>query len=91
MRKRFEQIDKRFEQVDKRFDQMMTFIWIIAGIFTAITASTIGFAVWDRRTMMRFLKKSPEISDYIDYKTITRIRNALKNQENLCNPLLKSV
>lgn len=51
--KRFEQIDKRFEQVDKRFEQMMTFLWMIIGIFTAITASTIGFALWDRRSMIR--------------------------------------
>jgi hypothetical protein len=40
-------------------------------------------------TFPRFLK-SPEISDYIDYETITQIRNALKNQGNLCNHLLKS-
>jgi hypothetical protein len=51
--KRFEQIDKRFEQIDKRFDDMFTFLWILAGIFTTLTGSTIGFAIWDRRTMIR--------------------------------------
>jgi hypothetical protein len=56
--KRFEQIDKRFEQVGKQIDQLFNFLWIFAVIFTSITASTIGFAVWDRRSMMRFLKKS---------------------------------
>ncbi|MEJ5299621.1 MAG: hypothetical protein WHS38_01380 [Thermodesulforhabdaceae bacterium] len=64
MNKRFEQVDKRFEQVDKRFeelrqdtnkrfDQMMTFLWILAGIFTALVAAVIGFAYWDRRTIIR--------------------------------------
>ena len=53
MNKRFEQVDKRFEQIDKRFEQMMSFTWILATIFSAIVAVTIGFAVWDRRTMIR--------------------------------------
>jgi len=55
--KRFEQVDKRFEQVDKRFDQMMTFLWILAGIFTALVAAVIGFAYWDRRTIIRRAKE----------------------------------
>jgi len=66
--KRFEQVDKRFEelredmnkrfeQVDKRFDQMMTFLWILAGIFTALVVAVIGFAYWDRRTIIRRAKE----------------------------------
>jgi len=51
--KRFESVDKRFEDFNKRLDQVNTFIgWMIA-LFAAITASTIGFAIWDRRTMIR--------------------------------------
>ena len=62
--KRFEQIDKRFEQIDKRFDQMMTFLWMIVGIFTATTVSTIGFAIWDRRSMIRpFESKVKELEE----------------------------
>ncbi|GAB6163373.1 hypothetical protein JCM12298_25330 [Desulfothermus naphthae] len=51
--KRFEQVDKRFEQVDKRFEEMMTFLWMLVGIFTTLTAVVIGFAYWDRRTIIR--------------------------------------
>jgi len=58
--KRFEQIDKRFEQVDRRFEdinerfrEMLNFMWILAGIFTTLTAVVIGFAYWDRRTIIR--------------------------------------
>lgn len=28
-------------------------VWIITGVFTAITVATIGFAVWDRRTAIK--------------------------------------
>ncbi len=53
MNKRFEQIDKRFEQVDKRFTQMMNFLWMLVAIFTTLTGVVIGFAYWDRRTIIR--------------------------------------
>ena len=80
--KRFEQVDKRFEQVDKRFDQMFNFIWILATIFTAITAATIGFAVWDRRTMVRpFETKVKQIEERIegvDKDTVNTIVRVLK-------------
>ena len=48
-----EQVDKRFEQVDKRFEQMMSFLWILVAIFTTLTGIVIGFAYWDRRTIIR--------------------------------------
>jgi len=53
MNKRFEQVDKRFEQVDKRFEEMINFLWMLVGIFTTLTAVVIGFAYWDRRTIIR--------------------------------------
>ena len=55
--KRFEQIDKRFEQVDKRFEQMMNTLQLIAGIFTVLTLGVIGFAFWDRRTIIHKAKQ----------------------------------
>ena len=57
MNKRFEQIDKRFEQVDKRFEQMMNTLQLIAGIFTVLTLGVIGFAFWDRRTIIHKAKQ----------------------------------
>uniref|UniRef100_A0A832EKI9 Uncharacterized protein n=1 Tax=Desulfacinum infernum TaxID=35837 RepID=A0A832EKI9_9BACT len=55
--KRFEQIDKRFEQVDKRFEQLIQFLYILAGIFTTLVVANIGFAYWDRRTIISQAKK----------------------------------
>jgi len=55
--KRFEQIDKRFEQVDKRFEQMMDFLKILSAIFTSLVIAVIGFAYWDRRTIIKKAKE----------------------------------
>ncbi|UCH97224.1 MAG: hypothetical protein JSV88_10340 [Candidatus Aminicenantes bacterium] len=59
--KRFEELrtdtNKRFEALrtdtNKRFEQLISFIYILAGIFGAMTVITIGFALWDRKTMIR--------------------------------------
>jgi len=55
--KRFEQVDRRFQEtradMNARFEQLYTFLWIITGIFTALVAVVIGFALWDRRTTIR--------------------------------------
>ncbi len=53
LNKRIEDTNKRIEDVNKRIDDLMNFLWMLAGIFSAITAVTIGFALWDRRTMIR--------------------------------------
>ncbi len=65
--KRFEQVDKRFEQVNQRFEQSNTFMgWMIA-LFGGMFATTIIFALWDRRTMIRpFESKVKEIEVQID-------------------------
>jgi len=68
--KRFEQIDKRFDQVDKRFGDMFNFFYILAGIFTSLIAIVIGFAYWDRRTMLREAKK--EAIDFIEKEGLLR-------------------
>ena len=59
--KRFEsmqnQMDKRFEQVDKRFDQLISFLWMIVSIFTTLVVAILGFAIWDRRTIISRAKE----------------------------------
>ena len=83
--KRFEQIDKRFEELradmnkrfedmNKRFDEMMSFLKMIVGIFTALVVALIGFAYWDRRTIIRkardetieFLEREGKLRKLID-------------------------
>jgi hypothetical protein len=65
--KRFEQVDKRFEQVNQRMEQTDTYMgWMIA-LFGGMFATTIIFALWDRRTMIRpFESKVKEIEGQID-------------------------
>ncbi|GAB6066388.1 hypothetical protein JCM9492_14810 [Aquifex pyrophilus] len=64
MNKRFEQVDKRFEQIDKRFEQINNelnrLVNIMVGIFAgqiALVVAVIGFAWWDRRTIIRKAKE----------------------------------
>ncbi len=94
--KRFEQVDKRFEQVDKRFEELrndmnIRFGWLIA-LFTAMTVSTIAFALWDRRTMIRpFESQVKEIykamEELQDEKTANKILNALRELAKTDNHL----
>ncbi|MDY6934729.1 MAG: hypothetical protein SVZ03_11000 [Spirochaetota bacterium] len=93
--KRFEELrmdtNKRFEQVDKRFEQTFTFLWILAGIFTTLTISVIGFAYWDRRTIIR--KAKEETIEEIDGDNLKKIlpilREMAKNNTNIKKILSK--
>ena len=49
----FEQMDQRFEGIEQRLDRMVGLFLGTVGAFAAIVASTIGFAIWDRRTTLR--------------------------------------
>ena len=72
---KMEQIDKRFEQIDKRFGEIMTFMWMLVVIFSSITAATIGFAIWDRRTMIRpFEDRIKKIEEEKIDKTLSVLR-----------------
>ena len=81
--KRFEDINKRFEDINKRFDQLYTFLWIVTGIFTSFTLGVIGFALWDRRTIIR--KAREEALDQI----IAVLRDLAREDERVANILRK--
>jgi len=93
--KRFEQIDKRFEQVDKRFeqfgkqiDQLFNFLWIFAVIFASITVTTIGFAIWDRRSMIRpFETRVKELEEGKIEKVILSLRTLAETDAKLAEVL----
>jgi len=76
MNKRFQEMredtNRRFEQVDKRIEQLITFLWILAGIFTALVVAVIAFAYWDRRTIIRRAKEEAirEMEEAGRWKTI---------------------
>ena len=88
--KRFEQVDKRFEELrqdmNKRFEQLHTFLWILAGIFTTLTVSIIGFAYWDRRTVIR--KAREETIEHLERegllkKLLQALREKAKTDKDL--------
>ncbi len=87
---RLYEIDKRFEQIDKRFDDMFTFLWILAGIFTALTGSTIGFAIWDRRSMIRpFESRIRELEEGKIDRLISSLRDIAQIDKNVADILRK--
>ncbi|AAC07710.1 hypothetical protein [Aquifex aeolicus] len=89
MNKRFEQVDKRFEQVDKRFEQINNelnrLIQIMVGIFAgqiALVAAVIGFAWWDRRTIIRKSKEETfeEMEKELRPEKFKKLLNALREK-----------
>ena len=87
--KRFEDMNKRFEDINKRFDQMMNFLWILTAIFTTLTATVIGFAYWDRRTIIK--KSRDEAIEIIEKEG--RVRDLIRALRELAKrePQVRSV
>ncbi|MDY6969611.1 MAG: hypothetical protein SVR08_13280 [Spirochaetota bacterium] len=85
--KRFEQIDRRFEQINKRFEQIMTFMWMLVVVFVGIISVTIGFAFWDRRTMIRPFEVKIKALEDTDSKLIDVLRNLSKEDMKLAEVL----
>jgi hypothetical protein len=56
MNKRFEQVDKKFDDMNKRFEDMLNYLWMISTAFLGLTAVTIGFAIWDRKSAIKAVK-----------------------------------
>ena len=54
---RFRHVDNRLDDLrsdmNNRFEQLTSFLWMLVGLFSAMTVGTIGFAFWDRRTMVK--------------------------------------
>ena len=87
MDKRFEAMDKRFEAMDKRFDQLNNLIIGIIGAFSAIVAVTIGFAIWDRRSMIRPFEDKVEELRKTDQKFLEILKTLAREDKKLAEVL----
>jgi len=83
------EMDKRFEAIDRRFDQLNNLIIGIIGAFSAIVAVTIGFAIWDRRSMIRPFEDKVEELRKTDQKFL-EILKALAREDKKLAEVLKS-
>ncbi|MEA1969602.1 MAG: hypothetical protein U9N77_15455 [Thermodesulfobacteriota bacterium] len=83
MDKRFGQVDvriselradmnNRFVQMDRRFGQMINLIAAMIASFAGIVVATIGFALWDRKTVIKPVKK--EIEDLKNEMAVSNYR-----------------
>lgn len=48
-----EDMNAQFGRIEAQFDRLHNLMLGILGTFAALVAATIGFALWDRRTMLR--------------------------------------
>ena len=87
MDRRFEAIDRRFEAIDKRFDQLNNLIIGIIGAFSAIVAVTIGFAIWDRRSMIRPFEDKVEELRKTDQKFLEILKTLAREDKKLAEVL----
>ena len=85
--KRFEAIDRRFEAIDRRFDQLNNLIIGIIGAFSAIVAVTIGFAIWDRRSMIRPFEDKVEELRKTDQKFLEILKTLAREDKKLAEVL----
>lgn len=61
-----EDLNAQFDRIDSQFDRLVRIMLGILAAFAALVATTVGFAVWDRRTMIRpFESKVREIEEEI--------------------------
>ncbi len=82
MNKRFEQVDKRFEQVNRELDRLVN---IMVGVFAgqiALVVAVIGFAWWDRRTIIRKAKEETleEMEKELRPEKFKKLLNALREK-----------
>ena len=76
--KKVNELDKKVEvnsvkiemlqkHMDKRFEDMINYLWMISTAFLGLVAVTIGFAIWDRKSMIKAAKEDI-IKDIKDYR-----------------------
>ncbi|MFQ5901707.1 MAG: hypothetical protein ACE5IH_09160 [Thermodesulfobacteriota bacterium] len=103
--RRFEAVDKRFETMEAQgkqlredmnaqFNRIDSQFNRLAAIFTALVVAVIGFAIWDRRTMIRpFETRAKEIEGEItDNRTklhslLDALRTLSKSDEKVAEVL----
>ncbi len=81
------EMDKRFEAMDRRFDQLNNLIIGIIGAFSAIVAVTIGFAIWDRRSMIRPFEDKVEELRKTDQKFLEILKTLAREDKKLAEVL----
>ena len=91
MNERFKQVDKRFEQVNRELDRLTSIMLGIFGGQIALVAAVIGFAWWDRRTVIRKAKEETfeDMEREIRPEKFRQLLNALRERANTDKELAK--
>ncbi len=88
MNKRFETIDQRFEDMNKRFEEQSNLLVGIMVTFGGMVAVMIGFAIWDRRTMIRPFETKVR---HIENELVEPLAQELRQDRQRFQALLEAV
>ena len=83
------QMDRRFDDVNKRFEDMMNYLWMISMAFLGLVGVTIGFAIWDRKSMIKAAKEDiiKDIKDYRLKEFVYKLRELAVTDKELARVL----
>ena len=77
-----EDMNAQFGRIEVQFDRLYTLILGILGAFTTLVVATIGFALWDRRTMLRPVEdrvKAVEAEQARDHERLDSLLEAFRS------------
>jgi hypothetical protein len=89
---KFKAMNEKFDVVNKRFNDLMNFLYILTGIFTTLTLGVIGFAYWDRRTIIKKAKEETieEIEKEGKLKNLIKALKELSKEDKKLALVLKN-
>ena len=68
-------------RIEAQFDRLYNLMLGIVGVFAVLVAATIGFALWDRRTMLRPVEdriKAVEDEQARDHERLDSVHEAFR-------------
>ncbi len=84
MNARFVQVNSQFAQVNNQFETITNLMTAIIAAFVAIVLMTVGFALWDRRSMLRQMEKEVvKVQKAASEKVEQQIQEVSTKVENL--------
>ena len=76
-----EDMNTQFKRIEAQFDRLHNLMLGIIGAFVVLVTATIGFALWDRRTMLRPLEnrvKAVEAEQARDHERLDSVHAAFR-------------
>jgi hypothetical protein len=82
--------EERFKSAEQRSSDLFTFLWILTGIFAAISGVSISLAFWDRKTIIEtsvIRSKNKIETEGLTKKILDALRELAKEDKKVANIL----